>query len=583
MSVEFLSADIPNQGKESLQMIRCIAPWKISCAVVGLVFAFGVAVSAQDGAQQVEVRLRRDEPLRAMDALQTVATKQQLIDLGFDLARCGHYPANGVFRLEIDSEEDVRLLNENGFDVVETEDPGLRGGLIETSYFDPGEILTMLNQTASDHPGITELITIGTTLEGRPIRGIVISNNPGVDEDEPAIQFNAQHHAREVATSHVVIDLINRLTDQYGIDSEITDWVNNYETVCIPMVNPDGVQYVFNSDNNWRKNRRPNSGCGSGSGVGVDLNRNYPYLWGPGCGSSSSCFSLVYRGPSSASELETQAMMNLQDEYRFTIATSYHSSGRFIDYPYACSDGSAAGRMPEHGIIHEMMVAMAGAISAVDGVTYTPFTPVPFGGVNGDDTSWYYAHEGVYPFIVEIGTSFAPSFSLVPGIVNRNRAGWEYLYDRLGQARIDVRVVDHLTGLPLEAKVEMLQQDAANILFDTGEFDRFSEPIHGRSRWVTEANHTYTMRISKSGYQTRTVDVPVVNSPVDVPVLLLANGVSLGDEKQDGDVDLADYSEFQKCFDVAPIQTECRIFDMNADEAVNFDDLGEWTAALTGP
>jgi hypothetical protein len=567
-------------------MKRGKAPRKISCAILGFVVAINGAAFADENSQTVEVRVQADKSARArgpFDISQIKAAQGRLVELGFEVARCGHNPAEGIFRLEIDSADDVRLLSDNGFDVAA--DPAgaaSRGALVESSYFDPGEILTMLNQTAIAHPDITQVITIGTTIEGRPIRAIEISNNPGAPEDEPAIQFNAQHHAREVATSHIVIDLINQLTDQYGVDSEITDWVNNYKTVCVPMVNPDGVQYVFSTDDFWRKNRRTNSGCGS-SGTGVDLNRNYPYLWGPGCGSSNSCTSSIFRGPSAASELETQTMMDLQDQYRFTIATSYHSYGRFIDYPYACSSGAPSGQMPEHGIIHEMMIAMAGAISAVDGVTYDPYTPVPFGGVNGDDTSWYYAHEGVYPFIVEVGEQFAPPFAEVANIINRNRAGWEYLYDRLGQARMDLRVADHLTGLPLEAQVEMLQQDATNILFDTGELDRFSEPTFGRSRWVTEANHTYTMRISKSGYQTRTIQVPVVNSPVDVPVLLLPNGVTLGDEMQDGDVDLADYAEFQKCFDVNPIQTTCRIFDMNADEAVNLSDLDEWTAALSGP
>ncbi|GJM23860.1 MAG: hypothetical protein DHS20C16_02750 [Phycisphaerae bacterium] len=566
-------------------MKRCKAPRKISCAILGLVVVINGAAFADEDSQTVEVRVQAVEAraVGRFDILQIKAAQERLVSLGFDVSRCGHNPAEGVFRIEIDSADDERLLNNNGFDVSEFDDAGARGALVESSYFDPGEILTMLNQTASDHPGITHVFTIGTTIEGRPIRAIEISNNPGLPEDEPAIQFNAQHHAREVATSHIAMDLINRLTDQYGVNSEITNWVDNYKTVCVPMVNPDGVQYVFTSDDFWRKNRRSNTGCGTGSGMGVDLNRNYPYLWGPGCGSSNSCFSSIYRGPSSNSELETLAMMNLQDQYRFTIATSYHSHGRFIDYPYACSSGAPSGQMPEHGIIHEMMVAMAGAISAVDGVTYDPYTPVPFGGVNGDDTSWYYAFEGVYPFIVEVGNSFAPSFSQVPGIINRNRAGWEYLYDRLGQARMDLRVADHLAGLPLEAKVEMLQQDDTDILFDTGELDRFSEPTFGRSRWVTEASHTYTMRISKSGYQTRTIEVPVVNSPVDVPVLLLPDGVTLGDEKQDGDVDLADYAKFQECFDETPIQTECRIFDMDGDEAVNLSDIDDWTAALSGP
>lgn len=556
----------------------------ISRAVAGLVFAMGANAFAHDGTQWVEVQIQGAQTNGApVDISDIKAAQDQLVALGFEFARCGHIPAEGIFRLEVESDDDVRLLDDNGFDVISrSTDDGQRAGLVETAYFDPGEILTILNQTANNHPDIAQVITIGTTVEGRPIRGLEISDNPGVPEDEPAIQFNAQHHAREVATSHIVVDLIQHLTDNYGIDSEVTDWVNNYKTICIPMVNPDGVQYVFTSDDFWRKNRKNNPGC-SGSGVGIDLNRNYPYLWGPGCGSSSSCTSSTYRGPTAGSEPETQAMMALQDEYHFVMATSYHSYGRFVDYPYACSDGSPAERMPEHGVIHEMMVGMAGAISSVDSVNYTAYTPVPFGGVNGDDTSWYYAHKGVYAFIVEAGTSFAPSFSEVTNILARNRAGWEYLYDRLGKARLDLRVVDHVTGLPLVAQVEMLQQDATNILFDTGEFDRFSEPTFGRSRWMTEANHTYTMRISKSGYGTRTIAVPVANAPVDVPVLLLPNGVTLGDDKQDGDVDLADYAKFQECFEVTPIPNDCRIMDMDGDEAVNLSDVGEWTALLAGP
>ena len=70
------------------------------------------------------------------------------------------------------------------------------------------------------------MFTIGTTFLGRPIRAIEISNDPNGPEDEPAIQFNSQHHAREVATSHVVVDVIHTLTDGYGVDPMMTEWVD---------------------------------------------------------------------------------------------------------------------------------------------------------------------------------------------------------------------------------------------------------------------------------------------------------------------------------------------------------------------
>ncbi|MBA5868157.1 MAG: hypothetical protein GDA67_15800 [Nitrospira sp. CR1.3] len=492
-----------------------------------------------DGQNSEMVRVRI--PQRA-GAAPTLADMRQwrdwLMQRGIVVDRCGMDQQAGELIVELEGQGQRQALTDAGFTVVEQFEPHpLDGPLrVQSQYYDPGEIAALLDSVNAAYPEITLVFTIGTTPEGRPIRAIEISNQPGVTEDEPAIQFNGQHHAREVITSHVVMDVISQLTENYGVDSEITDWVNNYKTVCVPMVNPDGVQHVFNVYNLWRKNRK-NYG---GSCIGVDLNRNYPYLWGPGCGSSGTCTTDIYRGPSSISELESQAMMALADSYHFVMATSYHSYGNFIDYPYACSDGSASGQMPEHPVIHEMMIAMAGAISSVDGVTYTAYTPVPYGGVNGDDTSWYYAHRGTYAFIVEVGSSFEPAFSTVPGHITRNRAGWKYLYQRLGQARIDVYAASGC--VPIEAEITL-----KNYVYDTGEWPRTTFLPYGRWTYVVPANGTYTVRVSKPGYVTQDVPVAVGNSPVSLHIELQpANPppLMLGDMNLDGLVDGLDVQMF---------------------------------------
>jgi hypothetical protein len=246
----------------------------------------------------------------------------------------------------------------------------------------------------------------------------------------------------------------------------------------------------------------------------VDLNRNYPYLWGPGCGSSSSCND-IYRGPSSASELETQAMIALADDFHFVMATSYHSFGQFIDYPYACSNGSPAGQMPEHAVIHQMMHGISDGIFAVDGTRYDVYSPVPFGGVNGDDTSWCYAHRGTYAMIIEVGTSFEPPFAQVPGIVNQNRGGWRYLYERLGGPRIDVHATDSCSGEPLKAEVTL-----TDYTYDTGETPRVTLAPFGRWTYLVMPNESYTVRASKAGYVTQDVIVNVATAPVPIAIAL---------------------------------------------------------------
>lgn len=502
-----------------------------------------------------------------------------LIDQDFSVDRCGIDVGKRQVVVDVSGPGQLQRLRARGFEVArQMESAPLQGAArTQSQYFDPTEIAAMLAQVEIDHPNIARVFSIGTTSQGRTIWAIEISDNPGTSEDEPSMQFNGQHHSREVATSHVVMDIVNTLTDGHNVDPTITAWVNQYKTVCVPMVNPDGVQYVFDVNSLWRKTRNACAG-----GIGIDPNRNYAYLWGPGCGSSGFCSSDIYRGPSAFSELETQAMVNLQDTFRFTMATSYHASGRFIDYPYACSDGSPSQQMPEHAVIDEMMNAMAAAISAVDGVTYTAFTPVALGGVNGDDTSWYYAHAGVYPFIVEVGTSFEPTFSLVAGIINRNRAGWQYLYTRLGQARIDVHVTSGCQ--PIEAEVTL-----TDFVFDTGELPRQSILPFGRWSFVVPASGTYTVRVSKSGFITQDVMVNVANAPAAVDVDLVPvsppPGPLLGDVNNDCIVNGLDIDPFVASVLAGPDATAAQVAsgDFTGDCAVDNADIAPFiTAALAG-
>ncbi len=507
---------------------------------------------------------------------------------GYDVA--GMVPQLGYVDIILRDGAPLAPLIAQGFDLIETERneapraAGLRGGI--NGFVDPAALLTFLNGEVADHPTLTNLTSIGITHQGRDILCLEISNNPGAAEDKPAILINGAHHPREIVTPHVAMDVITYLTDQYVAgDPQVTDWVDNYKIFCIPIVNPDGAERVHNGGDSFhRKNLR--AVCTSGN-LGVDLNRNYPYHWGSGStacersptgGSSGSTCSDAYRGASPNSEPETQAMIALAQQERFLVAVSYHASGQFIDYPYACNDGNPDNRMPEHDIIDELMRGMGDAIFAFDGINYSIFSPIAVGAVNGDDTSWYYAHNATYAMLIEIGTSFQPAFSTGMASVARNRPGWLYLLERMGQARIDVRVANHLTGEPIEAGVDVL-----NFTFDTDELPRVADPLFGRSRWLVPEVDTYTVQVKETGFNARTLDVPVGIEPVDLTVLLLPNGAVLGDSEGDGDTDLADFATFQICNQGSSISLECRVLDMNADEQVTETDLPDFNAVLQGP
>src|SRR5690606_8892087 len=128
-------------------------------------------------------------------------------------------------------------------------------------------------------------------------------------------------HAREVITPEVLIYIMRYLTNNYGIDPQVTYLVDNRELFFSTVVNPDGYYYdeVIEPDGGglWRKNRR-NNGDGS---YGIDLNRNFGYQWGyDDEGSSPDGSDETYRGASAFSEPETQRLRDFMISRNFVIA-----------------------------------------------------------------------------------------------------------------------------------------------------------------------------------------------------------------------------------------------------------------------
>ena len=167
----------------------------------------------------------------------------------------------------------------------------------DSGYHDYAEMVAELQQAAFDHPDIFSLFSIGTSYEGRTIWAGKISDNVGTDEDEPEVLFTHHQHAREHLTVEMALYTLHMLTDEYGVDPQITSLVNSREIWIVFDMNPDGGEYdiATGTYRSWRKNRQPNAGS---SAVGTDLNRNWGYKWGCCGGSSGTPSSETYRGAS---------------------------------------------------------------------------------------------------------------------------------------------------------------------------------------------------------------------------------------------------------------------------------------------
>ncbi|MBU1651707.1 T9SS type A sorting domain-containing protein [bacterium] len=269
------------------------------------------------------------------------------------------------------------------------------------------------------YPDITsEVFSIGESIEGRQIWGMKVSDNPAVNEDEPEVLFNGLTHAREPIGMTICMALIDSLCSNYGIDPDITYLVDNREIYFVPCVNPDG--YVYNEQTSpsgggmWRKNRRNN-----GSNYGVDLNRNFGFNWGyNNIGSSGSTGSETYRGTAPFSEPETEALRQFCNDHIFSIAQNFHSYSDLMLYSWSIPD-PPWGYTPDNAAFQNLCSTMY----QWNNYTYGTCWEILY-QVNGDANDWMYGEQIEKPktmaWVFEVGSSFWPSVSSIPGLVAEN-------------------------------------------------------------------------------------------------------------------------------------------------------------------
>ena len=216
-----------------------------------------------------------------------------------------------------------------------------RSALQQETVFRPysgaGNIREELLQLADDHPRIAEAVTIGRSVQGKPITAVRVSKDVArlKDRKRPAVVYQAAQHAREWITPEMVRRLLRLYLDGYGEDAELTRIINTTDLWFIPVINVDGYDYTFTEGNRlWRKNLRDNDGDGQITAQdGVDLNRNFPYKWGyDNEGSSPDFTDETYRGASPGSEPETRAQIRLFDRLRPKYAINWHSAAQLLLY-----------------------------------------------------------------------------------------------------------------------------------------------------------------------------------------------------------------------------------------------------------
>lgn len=275
------------------------------------------------------------------------------------------------------------------------------------------------NTVLPDFKNITQFISIGESVEGRPLNVLCLgetctmrdpSSVSFLSDDETTsigqVLFTGLHHAREplgmMAMAAFLDDLLNKYHDN---DATIRHLLRRRQIVFFFVVNPDG--YVANEQGNGmrRKNlgKRVEKDCAlegkltrQESEIGVDLNRNYDFCFNAdNIGASNNPCAIDYEGPHPFSEPETIAMKKFIESNHFKVAFNYHSFGREVYIPYSCKP---KGVTKDETFFRKY----AARLTAKNGYHFGQSWNEGLYSVNGDAADWMYETKGIFAVSPEV-------------------------------------------------------------------------------------------------------------------------------------------------------------------------------------
>ncbi|XP_068211935.1 carboxypeptidase B-like [Palaemon carinicauda] len=276
----------------------------------------------------------------------------------------------------------------------------LRSSITFDSYMSFNDMTSYLESLEAEYPNKVRVKEVGKSVEMRPIYLVRVTNNIGDNTEKKVIFLDGGIHAREWVSPHSALYVIQNLLTA-------TSFTENLEWQIIPMLNPDGYVYTWESNRLWRKNRASHSTC-----PGVDLNRNFGYQWG-GLGTSDNPCSDIYKGPSAFSEPESQALRDtmLPLDGKVKAYITFHSFGQYIIYPWGYSTQVIH---PLKAPMHQAGKVMARNIRKQTGAMYrvgnSAVSYYPAAGASDDWAS--YAVNVPYVYTIELRDTGSYGFTL---------------------------------------------------------------------------------------------------------------------------------------------------------------------------
>lgn len=337
---------------------------------------------------------------------------------------------------------------------------------------------SIMRSYAQLYPSLCLLDTIGTSIYGKLVLVVKISDNVNEDEDEPEVFYTSTMHGDETAGYILMLRLADYLLKNYNTSSRIKELVDNLEIWINPLSNPDGT---YRTGDIISDPVRSNAN-------GYDLNRNFP---DPG-------ISGVVR------QKETIDMMKFMRERRFVLSANFHSGAEVVNYPWDRWSRLHA----DNDWFYDISRKYADTVHLYSPVGY--MNDLQNGVTNG--YAWYSVRGGRQDYVtyelqgrevtIELVNSYVTSSDQLDPLWQYN---WRSLLGYLENAMYGIHgiVKDAITGIPVAARILISghDKDSSHIYSDTltGSFTRLLAP------------GTWDLMFTASGYyETEVTSIAVV-------------------------------------------------------------------------
>jgi len=330
------------------------------------------------------------------------------------------------------------------------------------------------------YPTLCRLETIGTSIYGKKVFVLKISDNAAADEDEPEVFYSSTMHGDETGGFILMLRLTDYLLKNYNSSSRVKNLVDNLEIWINPLANPDGT---YKTGNTITSPVRYNAN-------GYDLNRNFPDPV----------------TPNTVKQKETIDMIKFLRERRFVLSCNFHSGKEVVNYPW---DRWLSKIHADDSWFQNISRAYADTVHVYSGPAYMNFLD---NGVTRGSV-WYVVYGGRQDFVTselqgrevtieldDIHFTPAAQLSLLW------QYNWRSLLGYLENALFGIhgKTVNSVTSEPVAAKIFIAQhdKDSSHIYSDTltGSFIRMLSP------------GSWDLTFSAFGYNDTTVNGLVLHS-----------------------------------------------------------------------